>query len=132
MTIRDLLAAANTALVTISRDGETLQLAAASPEKHTIPPALIETCRARKPELLAYLRFAEQADKLLLASTERLWRACPPGCTALDDDPGWDDLKAQVRGGYWSQDLDQLREVLRCREGYALQCFACYQRERQP
>jgi len=79
-----------------------------------------ELCRESKQLLMQYVRFAKEADRLLLDSASRIARVWPDGCEVLDRDPRWDDLEHQVQQAYWSTDLDRLRYVIGEREGYAL------------
>lgn len=83
-----------------------------------------ELCRQHKQVLLDYLCFAQEADRLLLASTARIAQAWPEGCDVLDHDPTWDVLETQLHTGYWEMDLDRLRTVIEMREDYVLAVLA--------
>ena len=88
MTVTGVLDQLSRAAVTLEAQGRQLRLLALL-EEVPLTEDTLELCRAHKRELLAYLRFAEAADTLLLESTRRLAEAWPAGCR-LEDDPGWD------------------------------------------
>lgn len=94
---------------------------------HHVPPALLEELRLHKSEVLDRLRWEEQADALILASTRRLAAAWPLGCP-LDSAP-WAALEEQLRVTYWEQDVERLATVLRERERHALPVFEHYRKE---
>lgn len=87
-----------------------------------------ELCRESKQLLMQYVRFAKEADRLLLDSTTRIALAWPVGCNVLDHDPRWDDLEHQVQQAYWGMDLDRLRYVIGERENYALAAIKTHDR----
>ena len=99
------------------------------PEVHPLDPALVEDCRAHKPELLAYLGFAERADALLLESTLRLGKAWPEGCQ-LEDDPRWGRAERELRDASWSLDLKAFKTVIATRERLAHGVFMAFKKER--
>jgi hypothetical protein len=98
-------------------------------EEKPLTERTLELCRRYKPQLLAYLDFALQADQLLLESTHRLGAAWPAGCQ-LEDDEHWRQAERELHTAYWSQDLLQLENVISNRERVALELFAAHRKER--
>lgn len=63
-----------------------------------------ELCAQNKRTLLAYAKFAQKADRLLLESTRRIAAGWPEVCASLEADAAWDDLEAELHRAYWSMD----------------------------
>jgi hypothetical protein len=87
-----------------------------------------DLCSRNKQVLLAYARFTQEADRLLLDSTRRIAAAWPRACSALDLDAAWDDLEAELHHAYWRMDCGRLREVIDRRERYVLDVATRHQR----
>lgn len=112
--------------VLVGVNGANLKLSALV-DSAEVPSSLVALCRGHKPDILAYLRWAEQADALLLESTGRLAAAWVPGCHL--DTPEWETHEQALHEAYWSGGLDRLKNVLRRREEYALDVFERYRSE---
>ena len=94
-----------------------------TPWSRNLPDSLIAELKARKPELLALLRFQAEADALLIESSRRLTDPWPPGFD-LDSDPEWRHKEGELSAAYWTEDLGRVRAVLELRERLALRLFA--------
>ena len=88
-----------------------------------------DLCRASKQELLDYVQFTREADRLLLESTRRLADAWPEGCI-LQSDERWNEAEAVLHHAYWTLDEDQLIDAIAAREIVALDIFATFNHER--
>lgn len=106
-------------------DGDNIGLY--EPLGGTLPNNLFEDLKAHKPELLNLLRFMEEADGLLLESSQRLAHAWPPNFD-LDGDPRWQQVEQDLHAAYWSLDADKLKTVLDQRERLALGMFSAYRK----
>ena len=84
-------------------------------------------CAVHRAELLAYLDWEAEADRLVLDSTERLADAWPAGCPL--DGPEWQREEDSLATAYRSMDLDRLIRALADRELCAGTHFDAYRKE---
>lgn len=80
-----------------------------------------ELCREHKQMLIAYLRFAREADQILLDSSVRIGTTWSEACDSLECDPGWYGRELAINDAYWSMDLQRLTVAVEERERYALE-----------
>ncbi|MCL4310683.1 MAG: hypothetical protein M0Z32_01015 [Actinomycetota bacterium] len=92
-----------------------------------LPPGLITELKAHKPEVVSLLRHQEQADALLLESTQRLSRAWPAGCPL--DSPEWERLENELHRAYRTLDRRGLTAAIQKRESFAMQVFEAHRKE---
>ena len=128
MTVTQVLEQLTRAVVTFEAEDGQLHLRALLDER-PLTEETLALCRAHKPELLAYLDFAEEADSLLMESTRRLAKAWPDGCQ-LEDDPRWDQAEHELHDAHWSLDLSELQKAIETREQLALEMFGAFKKER--
>lgn len=91
-----------------------------------LPAGLITELKVHKPELLSLLRYQEQADILLLASSRRLAASWPRDCPL--DSPEWERLEAELHRAYWTLDRHELNAAIQAREEYAMQVFEAHRK----
>ncbi|MBN1319271.1 MAG: hypothetical protein JXA87_00375 [Thermoleophilia bacterium] len=119
-TLRQVLDALITAgVVAEATDDGRLRLRALF-ESRPIEADVRDLCREHKRMLMDYLRFARDADRLLLDSSTRIGAAWSEACGTLECDRAWDDHEAVIHDAYWSMDLERLQHAVEKRERYAL------------
>lgn len=125
MTPGDLVQTLLVHRILIRRDGNELVLHA--PFGDCLPDDLLQRVRSHRAELLAYLDWEAEADRLVLDSTERLADAWPAGCPL--DGPEWQREEDSLATAYGSMDLDRLVRALADRELCAGIHFHAYRKE---
>jgi len=83
-----------------------------------------QLCSRNKQTLLAYAKFAQKADRLLLESTRRIAAGWPEACSLLEADAAWDELEAELHDAYWSMDWQRLNAAITQQERYAAAVIA--------
>lgn len=94
-----------------------------------LPPALIETLKKHKPEVIALLHFHEQADHLLIESSARLAENWPQGYD-VESDPRWQSTDRELQVAFVAGDPERLRVIIELRERLAGKLFEAYKKER--
>jgi len=89
-------------------------------ESRPIEGDVRDLCREHKQMLMDYLRFAREADRLLLDSSTRIGAAWSEACDTLECDRAWDDHEAVIHDAYWRMDLERLKHAVAERERCAL------------
>jgi len=100
--------------------GDGFDSVALEPETHPITDELKALVDEYGRTIHPWLVFEAKADKLLLASSRRLWRAWPQGCSLGSR---WPRLEALVQVAYENQDIAAVKHVIEAREEYALHLF---------
>jgi len=116
--------------VLVTRCGEDIKLEPLFPEDHPVTEGLIGEVRRHKPELLALLKWEEQADAHLLESTGRISAAWMPGQDL--DSREWQAYEKAITDAHRNEDLDDLIDVLAKREAYALRALQTHKSEVKP
>ena len=89
-------------------------------ESRPIEADVRNLCREHKPMLMDYLRFAREADQLLIDSSVRIGAAWSEMCGTLECDHTWDHHEGVIHDAYWSMDLERLKHAVEERERCAL------------
>ncbi len=130
MNAREVLDACIRSSVLPKRVEENIVLTSFFPDICPLSDQLIELVKSHKQELLALLGWQEEADALLLESTQRLAAAWPAGCPL--EGPEWEAHEKALFDAYQSGDTHTLNVALSRREACAGSVFAHYQQRVKP